>query len=88
MAKSKQQKEEEAEKARKAKVDAANRKKIKDAAVEEAALADTPLSKEENKFIVNVAAKMNEGRAIMQPSSAEILKYSKLVKRKDVGQKA
>ena len=84
MAKSKQEIEEAADKARKAKVDAANKKKIVDAAKKEAQLADTPLNKEEKDFLARIEPKMNEGRAIMQPSSAEVLRYSQLIKRIDV----
>ena len=71
-----------ADKARKAKVDAANAKAASVAAEKEAALADTPLTEEEERFVADVAARMNEGRAVMQPSPAEITRYSQLLKRK------
>ena len=83
-AKSKEELEKIADKARKAKVDAENQEKIKKAAAEEAKLAKTPLTAEERAFITHIAPLMNEGRAIAQPSAAEILRYSKLLKRKDV----
>ena len=76
--------EDKAEKARKAKVDAQNKKAEAKAKAEEDKLAKTPLNAEELAFIARIAPKMNEGRKIAQPSSAEILRYSKLVKRKDV----
>ena len=76
--------EEAAEKARKAHVDAENRKKaLREKAAEEV-LANTPLTDEEKAFIAKTTPKLKEGRAIMQPSPAEILRYSKLVKRKNV----
>lgn len=83
-AKSKKQIEDEADKARRVGVDAENKKRIKDAAQEEEALANKPLTAEEKSFIAEIAPKMNEGRKVMRPSSAEILRYSKLIKRKDI----
>ncbi|KKN73460.1 hypothetical protein LCGC14_0400350 [marine sediment metagenome] len=82
--KSKKQIEEEADQARRAKVDATNKKKAAKAAEGEAALAKVPLNAEEKAFIARIAPKMNEGRAVMQPSSADVLRYSRLMKRKDV----
>lgn len=82
--KSKVEIEAAADKARKAKVDAANKKKIKEEAEKAAALAKTPLNEDEKAFIDRVKPLMNEGRAIMQPSAAEITRYSQLIKRKDV----
>lgn len=82
--KSKKQIEDEADVARRADVDAENKKRIKDEAREEAALAKTPLTAEEKSFIAEIAPKMNEGRKVMRPSSAEILRYSKLIKRQGV----
>lgn len=82
--KSKEEKEKEEDAARKAKIDAINKEKAKKAAEKEAKLANTPLSKAEKEFIIEIKAKMNEGRAVMQPSPAEILRYSQLLKRKDV----
>lgn len=83
-AKSKKQIEEEADKARKAKVDARNKKRAEAAAKKEAEDANIPLNAEEKDFIARIAPKMNEGRAVNQPSPAEILRYSQLIKRKDV----
>jgi len=82
--KSKKEAEDIADKARKARADAANKKRIKEAADKQAALAKTPLSDAEKSFIARIAPRMNEGRAIMQPSPAEMLRYSQLIGRKDV----
>ena len=76
--------EDKADKARKAKVDKANQAAATKAKADEDKLAKTPLNAEELAFIAEIAPKMNEGRKIAQPSSAEILRYSKLIKRKDV----
>jgi hypothetical protein len=76
--------EEKADKARKAKVDAKNKSDADKAKADEDKLANTPLTQEEKDFIAEIGPKMNEGRKIMQPSPAEILRYSKLIKRKDV----
>lgn len=84
MAKSKVEIEATADKARRAKVDRANKKKPRELADEAAALANKPLNGEEKAFIARIGPKMSEGRAIMQPSSAEILRYSQLILRKDV----
>ena len=86
MAKSKKDIEEAADKARRKEVDAANTKKAKGIADNTARLAQTPLNEEEMAFIDRIAPKMKEGRAIMQPLPAEILRYSQLIKRKDVKQ--
>ena len=83
-AKSKKEIEEAADKARRAEVDAANKKKASVEAAKEAALAQTPLTDEEKAFITKVEPRMTEGRKVMQPSPAEILRYAKLLKRKDV----
>lgn len=82
--KSKVEIEAEADKARRAKVDAANKEKIKEEADKAAALAKTPLNEEEQAFIARIKPLMNEGRAVMQPSAAEITRYSQLITRKDV----
>lgn len=84
MAKSKKQIEDEVDKARKAKVDADNKKTAAKAKADEDKLAKTPLNEEELAFIKEIKPKMNEGRKIAQPSPAEILRYSKLIKRKGV----
>ena len=76
--------EEKADKARKAKVDKANKEAATKAKADEEKLDKTPLTEEERAFIARIAPKMNEGRKNAQPSSAEILRYSKLIKRKDV----
>lgn len=76
--------EDKADKARKAKVDADNKKRAAIAKAAEEKLAKTPLNAEELAFMARIGPKMNEGRRIAQPSSAEILRYSKLVKRKGV----
>lgn len=85
--KSKQAIDEAADKARKAKVDRANKKKAEAAAKKAAEMSETPLNAEELAFIERTAPKLKEGRAIMQPSPAEMLRYSELIKRKDVGKK-
>lgn len=82
MEKSKQEIEEIADKKRKAKIDAANKKKAEEAAKKEAELAKVPLSKEENAFIARIGPQMNDGRN--PPAPADILRYSGLLKRKGV----
>ncbi len=81
-AKSKKEIEEEADKARRAKVDATNKKKAEEAENKEAELAKTPLNKEEKDFIARIGPQMNDGRN--PPPPADILRYSKLIKRKNV----
>ncbi|MCK5609117.1 hypothetical protein KAR91_45000 [Candidatus Pacearchaeota archaeon] len=84
MAKGKAQLQKDADIARRKAVDAKN---AADANREKKAaekLAKTPLTEKEQAFVVKIAAKMNNGRAVDAPSSAEILKYSKLVGRKDI----
>ena len=81
MAKGQQQLEAEADKARKKRVDAENRKAARKAEEQQAALADTPLTAAEKAFVVKIGAKMNNGRRTTMPSSAEILKYSQLKAR-------
>lgn len=76
--------EEKADKARKAKVDEANKKVAAKAEAEKDRLAKTPLNAEELAFIARIAPKMNEGRKIAQPSPAEIQRYARLITRKDV----
>ena len=76
--------EEKADKARKAKVDADNKKAADKAKTDEEKSAKTPLNAEELAFIARIAPKMNEGRKIAQPSAAQILRYAKLIKRKGV----
>ena len=83
-AKSKVEIEAAADKARRAKVDAANRKKIKEEADKVEAAAKTPLTEEEKAFIARIKPMMKEGRAARQPSSAEMTRYSQLIARKDV----
>lgn len=80
----KKEAEDKADKARKAKVDKANTEAAAKAKSEQDKLASTPLTTEERAFITRIAPLMNEGRKIMQPSAADILRYSKLIKRKDV----
>ena len=84
MAKSQKQKEEAADKARKAAVDRENVKRAKLEEAEAAKLANTPLTDEEIAFIAEMAPKMNCGRQIDQPSPAQIGRYARLLKRKDV----
>ena len=49
-----------------------------------ARLANTPLSKEEKAFIAKIAPMMNKGRSVDQPTAAQIGRYGRLLKRKDV----
>ncbi len=83
-AKGKEELERLADEARKAEVDATNKKKVAEMAKAEAESADTPLNAEEQAFIARIAPRMNEGRKVLQPSPAEITRYSRLIKRKDV----
>jgi hypothetical protein len=76
--------EDKVDKARKAKVDKANEKIAAKAKTEEEKLAKTPLTSEEKAFIAEIAPKMNEGCKIAQPSPAEIQRYARLIKRRDV----
>ena len=80
--KSKEQIEAEADKARKAKIDVVNKKKAEEVAKKEAELAKMPLNKEENAFIARIRPQMNDGRN--PPAPADILRYSRLIKRKGV----
>jgi len=82
--KSKEQREKEADIARRAAVDAANKKTAKALSDKEAAEANIALNNEEKAFIARVASKMNEGRAIARPSAADITRYARLIKRKGV----
>lgn len=82
--KSKVELEKEADRIRKAEVDAHNKKVAEKARTEAEKMANIPLTDEERAFIAEIEPKMKEGRKIMQPSSAQILRYSKLIKRKDV----
>ena len=84
MAKGQEQLEAEADKARKKRVDAENKKAAKKTEDEQAALADIPLTAKEKEFVAEIRAKMNNGRRIKMPSSAEILRYSQLKKREKV----
>ena len=81
---SKEELEKKADIARKAKVDADNKKRAEDEAAAEAALANTPLTDEEKAFIARIRPKMNLGRPVDQPSPAEIQRYSRLLKREKV----
>lgn len=76
--------EKQADKARKAGVDAENAKmqKLKDE--EEAKLASQPLNTEEQEFIAMTRPKMNMGRQCDQPSIADIRRYAGLVKRQSI----
>ena len=82
--KSKVEIEAAADKARKAKVDRENRNRAKLAEEEKARLANTPLNDEEKAFIAKIAPMMNKGRAVDQPSAAQIGRYGRLLQRKDV----
>lgn len=82
--KSKEELEAEADASRRAQVDAKNKAAADAIAVEQAKLAKTPLTAEDLAFILRIAPLMNEGRAIKRPSAADITRYARLLKRKDV----
>jgi len=84
MAKSQVEKEAAADNTRKAKVDKENIRREKLAEEEKARLANTPLNSEEKKFIAEMAPRMNKGRAVDQPTAAQIGRYARLLLRKDV----
>lgn len=79
-----QQKQAEAERARKKAVDAKNKKAEAENQADIDKLANTPLTDEERAFCLEIEPKMNKGRRDERPCSADILRYSKLIKRKDV----
>lgn len=79
--KGKRQIEDDAEKARKVAVDKANEKNAADKAAKAAADAKVPLTDAEKEFMVYIEPKLNKGRMIDQPSSAEMLRYSQLKTR-------
>lgn len=81
---SKEELEKKADIARKAKVDADNKKRAAEAAEAEAKLANTPLNDEERAFIARIRPMMNKGRPVEQPSPAEITRYSRLIKREKI----
>lgn len=81
---SKEEAEKRADIARKKAVDAANKAMAAEAAKAEAELANTPLNDEEKAFIARIRPMMNKGRPVDQPSSAEITRYARLVKREKV----
>jgi hypothetical protein len=72
------------EKAHRAKVDKFNAEQATQDAIERAELAGTPLTEAEQAFVAKIALLMNKGRAQEAPSQAEVLRYSKLVGRKDI----
>jgi hypothetical protein len=82
--KSKEQLEKEADTRRRAAVDATNKANAATTAAKEAELAKTPLTDEEKEFCARIAPLMNEGRAVMRPSAADITRYARLIKRKNV----
>ncbi len=81
---SKEELEKKADIARKKQVDADNKKRADDAAKAEAELANTPLNAEQIAFIARIRPMMNKGRPVDQPNSADITRYSKLLKREKV----
>jgi len=84
MAKSKKQIEEKAESLRKEAVDRANIKKAEEQKAIDEAEANKPLTDEELAFIARIEPMMRRGRQIEQPIPAEVFRYSRLVKRKNV----
>lgn len=80
------QRQSEAQIARKKEVDAKNTKDAAKAKADIDELADTPLTEEERAFCLDIEPRMNNGRKIEMPCSADILRYSKL--RGRVGIKA
>ena len=78
MAKSKKQRESEADVARRKTVDAKNAQSAtKEKAILDK-LADVPLNAEERAFCLDIEPRMNNGRLREMPCSADILRYSKL----------
>ncbi len=84
MAKSRAQLEQEGDDARKRKVDTDNKKAVRKSDDEQTVLAETPLNPEEKAFMAEVGPKMNKGRRVDMPSSADILRFSQLKARADV----
>lgn len=80
-AKGQQQLEAEADKARRKAVDLDNKRSARESEEREKALAKIPLTADERAFVAEIGAKMNNGRRITMPSSADILKYSQLKAR-------
>ncbi len=88
--------EQMADKNRKGQVDAINKAKAVADSNDEKKMATVPLTQEEKDFMAEVEPKMNGGsrqengqrvvtaRMTSMPASADILRYSKLLKRKDV----
>ena len=76
--------EKKADIARRKKVDADNKRKAEEDAKAETELANTPLNDKEIAFIARIRPLMNKGRPIEQPSSADITRYSRLIKREKV----
>ncbi len=68
----------EAQVARKKAVDAKNTADAAQATSDFDELADTPLTEEESAFCLDILPRMNEGRKIDMPCSADILRFSKL----------
>ena len=83
-AKGVQQLQNEGDKTRRKGVDALNKKIAENQKKAAGDLVDTPLTAEEQAFVVAIAAKMNCGRPVNAPSAAEVLRYSRLVGRVDV----
>ena len=79
-----QQLQDEGDKARRKAVDALNKKTEANQKKAAGELVGTPLTDEEQEFVAAIALKMNCGRNVDKPSDAQILRYSKLVGRKDV----
>lgn len=84
--KGQQQLEAEADVARRKAVDLANAKAAEKVAAEQERLAKIPLTADEKKFVAEIGARMNDGRRTTMPTSAEILKFSRLKARME-GQK-
>jgi hypothetical protein len=76
--------EAKADKARKAKVDADNQKAAAELKKKQAALTKAPLTDDEKAFMSTIASKMNKGRAIDQPSAADIRRYAMLKERVEI----
>lgn len=83
-AKGKAQLQAEAEVARKKAVDAKNKKAEAKNKADTEKLVNTPLTKEERAFCLDIKSKMNNGRRTEKPCSADILRYSKLKGRMDI----
>lgn len=83
-AKSQEQLEQEADERRKKAVHATTVAKAEEEKAKQEALANKPLTAEEKEFVARIGARMNDGRRVSMPASADILRYSQLKARENV----